>query len=684
MADGLGSSAIDSHEVRRKQGFVPIPKSDLQSLPTAQSGVPSTIAIPRAHSDLFPEVQDTLQEVASLQYTPNTNYIRSNVYPQRLPGKPNHTKLYLPVRGSQNPNQSEFATPQSSTIEQNPKFPSSPTSSSGPLRPTINSPSPTLKPELSPYPRNHNSGHPGASPSRKLEQVFQEAGDRLESVDRLSYLVSSIEKEMQKSGVNVSFSKFKDHLIQLQDEGTEVSTSVELDGEFVRVEDGSVPTQPAKPKLFHPPQEAKARNWSSLFKAQAPSKSARLDHYPEFQKGKDAHVTIDESQIEDGVGNHCLVGNFLDGKMAMPLLYATARAVWKVQGKFSIKQLGSCYLFEFEDEATKLKVLEGGPYFFSRRYLVLEEWKRMLVPSKNHPSSIPVWIKLHRLPLEFWNHVAFSKIASAVGKPIYVDEATAQKKRLDYARICVEIEAGEELPSDISISVNAESVMVGVEYQWLPPKCEKCKVFGHVCSTKPAPTEVPNEATEGNVWRVVGKGKATSASQVPLPSSITKPGDLVTEQSDPQPSPSAAQAVDKPGVHSPAKGSSISTVGKLSSQALSPPTNPQISQTQQADDTSSEEMDEDFLVADSVVCKPYSPVKPEGDATNESTNTSLLGIADSEVGKPIPQVKPGSSGSSCEQLGNYSEIGEDFKLVSNKKKKKGRSNQKPLPHSKGR
>lgn len=67
--------------------------------------------------------------------------------------------------------------------------------------------------------------------------------------------------------------------------------------------------------------------------------------------------------------------------MAFPLLAATACAVWKDCGKFTVKQLG-CYLFEFEDEASKLGVLEGGPYFFSRRYLALKEWKRMLVPRR--------------------------------------------------------------------------------------------------------------------------------------------------------------------------------------------------------------------------------------------------------------------------------------------------------------
>lgn len=105
--------------------------------------------------------------------------------------------------------------------------------------------------------------------------------------------------------------------------------------------------------------------------------------------------------------------------------------------------------------------------------------------------------------------MGFSKIASAIGKPIHIDEATAKKKRLDFARICVEINAEDELPNDITISVNSDSVMVGVEYQWLPPKCESCKVFGHACTPKIVPNHTKSEEEE---WVVVGKGKLSTAS----------------------------------------------------------------------------------------------------------------------------------------------------------------------------
>lgn len=107
----------------------------------------------------------------------------------------------------------------------------------------------------------------------------------------------------------------------------------------------------------------------------------KLSHFPELQQEECAVVEIEEADVNEKTWSHCLVGHFLDGKMPFPLLSSTARKIWKDHGRINIKQIGACYFFEFQDEETKLKVLEGGPYFFSRRYLVLKEWHRMLVPS---------------------------------------------------------------------------------------------------------------------------------------------------------------------------------------------------------------------------------------------------------------------------------------------------------------
>lgn len=90
----------------------------------------------------------------------------------------------------------------------------------------------------------------------------------------------------------------------------------------------------------------------------------QLDFYPELQQGINAVVEIDEADLDDGSWNHCLVGHFLDGKMAFPLLSSTTKYVWGKKGLKIVRLLDSIFIFEFEDEDSKLQALENGPISF--------------------------------------------------------------------------------------------------------------------------------------------------------------------------------------------------------------------------------------------------------------------------------------------------------------------------------
>lgn len=75
--------------------------------------------------------------------------------------------------------------------------------------------------------------------------------------------------------------------------------------------------------------------------------------------------------------------------------------------------------------------------------------------------------------------------ASVIGQPIHVDKAIKKRTRLKIARMCIEVEATIELPKYIQVKVEEDSVDVHVEYQWMPPLCTDCKIFGHETSKCP-------------------------------------------------------------------------------------------------------------------------------------------------------------------------------------------------------
>nr|GEW25381.1 DUF4283 domain-containing protein [Tanacetum cinerariifolium] len=113
------------------------------------------------------------------------------------------------------------------------------------------------------------------------------------------------------------------------------------------------------------------------------------------------------------------------------------------------------------------------------------------VSRKKDHEIIPLWIKLFNLPLATWSSKGISATASSLGKHVIMDQTTAKMYdegvgRIGYARLLIEVNAQDNLKNIIEICYkNAKqktsySKYVNVVYDWMPPKCEFCKVFGHV------------------------------------------------------------------------------------------------------------------------------------------------------------------------------------------------------------
>ncbi|KAK3222001.1 hypothetical protein Dsin_009026 [Dipteronia sinensis] len=124
--------------------------------------------------------------------------------------------------------------------------------------------------------------------------------------------------------------------------------------------------------------------------------------------------------------------------------------------------------------------------------VILKKWHPKLILTKASYSKILVWVKLFNIPNEYWIEKGLSRIASAVGKPLYADSLTESMKRISYARICIEIDATYDLVDsfdsfmgDKSDTNHDKSVEILVEYKWKPKICSECKSFGHSIVTCP-------------------------------------------------------------------------------------------------------------------------------------------------------------------------------------------------------
>lgn len=98
-------------------------------------------------------------------------------------------------------------------------------------------------------------------------------------------------------------------------------------------------------------------------------------------------------------------------------------------------------------------------------------------------SKVPVWVRFRNLHFSLWNSESIGKLASYLGKPLATDKLTANRLRLEYARVLVEIEISETLIESVPLVTKKGTIHLPIEYEWKPLKCINCHGLGHAIKT---------------------------------------------------------------------------------------------------------------------------------------------------------------------------------------------------------
>ncbi|GJV86947.1 retrotransposon protein, putative, ty1-copia subclass [Tanacetum coccineum] len=136
-------------------------------------------------------------------------------------------------------------------------------------------------------------------------------------------------------------------------------------------------------------------------------------------------------------------------------------------------------------------MLENGQWFFHNNPLILKKWHPDMNLLKEDVGTVPVWVKLHRVPVMVFCEDGLSVIATKLGTPLMLDSYTSDMcmqslGMSSYTRAMIELQADVELKDNIVVAmpkITGEGYYtcnIRVEYKWKPPRCACCKVFGHV------------------------------------------------------------------------------------------------------------------------------------------------------------------------------------------------------------
>ncbi|WOL10554.1 hypothetical protein Cni_G19312 [Canna indica] len=225
---------------------------------------------------------------------------------------------------------------------------------------------------------------------------------------------------------------------------------------------GSQSLKPGKnPILDKRSSSNKPSSWAALFKEINSASSSDGGKQAEskikaIQEGSSYEIEIEEELIEHARLNwvNCLYGKFFSNPLPpLGLIQAVMPKIWKL--KFSMQTIdlaSDFYCFKFSNHDDMNHVISNGPWFLNGQVLLLIPWKPNFQPLLEKIETIPVWVQLPGLPVEYIHREILFKITSALGQPVKIDEITVRGLRGKYARVCILWKLDKKMPNGIWIN----------------------------------------------------------------------------------------------------------------------------------------------------------------------------------------------------------------------------------------
>ncbi|GJU83352.1 putative reverse transcriptase domain-containing protein [Tanacetum coccineum] len=172
-------------------------------------------------------------------------------------------------------------------------------------------------------------------------------------------------------------------------------------------------------------------------------------------------------------------GNGIDVNVAYLVVANFVRNTWGKYGliRSMFSSSTGLFYFQFSFMDGLDAMLENGPWFIRNNPLILKKWHPDKNLLKEDVSIVPVWVKLHGVPVMDFSEDGLSAIATKLGTPLMLDSYTydicmQSWGRSSYARVMIELQADTELKDNIVVAMpkitreGHYTCNVRVEYEW--------------------------------------------------------------------------------------------------------------------------------------------------------------------------------------------------------------------------
>ena len=169
---------------------------------------------------------------------------------------------------------------------------------------------------------------------------------------------------------------------------------------------------------------------------------------------------------------------------------AWAKRAWRLKGRIVIHPLNhNLFFLGFDSSEEAIWVMENGSRIFRGGVMQLEWWTPSTGCTGRKGQEPEAWIRVVGLPLHLWTGEILKKVGDSCGGFVALDEETALKTDLHWARILVKMNSIGK-PSSVNLLARARSYELQIWWEIQPTVA---KVFPRSSRTSGTPAKSGEE-----------------------------------------------------------------------------------------------------------------------------------------------------------------------------------------------
>ncbi|KAL5815344.1 hypothetical protein ACOSQ4_025985 [Xanthoceras sorbifolium] len=180
----------------------------------------------------------------------------------------------------------------------------------------------------------------------------------------------------------------------------------------------------------------------------------------------------------------CLVGKILTTKLINREAFrAVIPKIWRTTQTFIMENVKeNVFVFQFQNQADKRRVLTGGPWSFDKCLIVLEEPRGDGKFLEMEFNNVQFWVQLHNVPLVCMTKEIGWALGNKIGRVTDIDVGATGDCLGRFLRVRVVIDVSKPLSRYLRVCLlegDPDTVLL-LRYERLTEYCFHCGVVGHV------------------------------------------------------------------------------------------------------------------------------------------------------------------------------------------------------------